>query len=77
MKQKLIPREEQKVNCMDVISQNCKQESPVDPPDRLFKITPDIFQNIIVFNQQNQDRKQADRRIIQCLYQIKVRKHEG
>lgn len=26
MKQKLIPRPEKKVNCMDVISQNCKIE---------------------------------------------------
>lgn len=26
MKKKLIPREEKKINCMDVISQNCKIE---------------------------------------------------
>ena len=26
MKQKLIPRNEKKVNCMDFISQNCKIE---------------------------------------------------
>ena len=48
----------------DVIRQNGEQEPPVRPPGRLFKGAPEVHEDVLILDQQYQNRKQTNRGII-------------